>query len=46
MDQLLMENAPVIIVYYDQIVRLSSLNITGLTNNAMNYLTLKEVRKR
>ncbi len=45
MDQLLMENAPVIIVYYDRSVRLTHYNISGLAHNAMNYLVLKEVRK-
>jgi peptide/nickel transport system substrate-binding protein len=45
LDQMLMENAPVIIVYYDQSVRLTRLNISGLRNNAMNHISLKEVRK-
>ena len=45
MDQMLMENAPVLIIYYDQIVRLTQLNISGLKSNAMNFLVLKEVRK-
>jgi oligopeptide transport system substrate-binding protein len=45
MDQMLMENAPVIVVYYDQSVRLTNLNITGFANNAMNLVSLKEVRK-
>jgi oligopeptide transport system substrate-binding protein len=45
MDQLLMENAPVIVVYYDQVVRLTQLSISGLRSNAMNYLILKETRK-
>ena len=45
MDQMLMENAPVIVVYYDQSVRLTQLNISGLANNAMNYISLKEVKK-
>ena len=45
MDQMLMENAPVIVVYYDQSVRLTQLNISGLGNNAMNYISLKEVTK-
>ena len=46
MDQMLMENAPVIVVYYDQSVRLTRLNISGLSNNAMNFISLKEVRKK
>jgi len=45
MDQMLMENAPIIVVYYDQSVRLTRLNISGLSNNAMNFISLKEVKK-
>ena len=45
MDQMLMENAPVIVVYYDQSVRLTRLNISGLGNNAMNHISLKNARK-
>ncbi|MEO8086901.1 MAG: ABC transporter substrate-binding protein [Bacteroidota bacterium] len=46
MDQLLIENAPVLIVYYDQSVRLTQPGLSGLSRNAMNYLLLKEVRKK
>lgn len=45
MDQLLMENAPVIVVYYDQSVRITQLNISGLSHDAMKNLSLKVVRK-
>jgi oligopeptide transport system substrate-binding protein len=45
MDEMLMQDAPVIILYYDQIVRLTQNNIEGLGANAMNLLVLKEVRK-
>ena len=45
MDQLLIENAPLIVVYYDQSVRLTQLNITGMIRNAMNLMSLKEVKK-
>ncbi|CAN5616488.1 ABC transporter substrate-binding protein [soil metagenome] len=46
MDQLLIENAQVMIVYYDQSVRLTQLDLSGLSLNAMNYLSLKEIRKK
>lgn len=45
MDSLLMEDAPVVVLYYDQVLRLVQNNIDGLGNNAMNLLTLKKVRK-
>jgi peptide/nickel transport system substrate-binding protein len=45
MDQLLIDNAPVVPLYYDQVVRLVQNNISGLTSNAMNLLELKRVKK-
>ena len=45
MDQLLIDNAPVVPLYYDQVVRLVQNNISGLTSNSMNLLSLKRVRK-
>ncbi len=45
MDQLLIDNAPVVPLYYDQVVRLVQNNITGLTSNSMNLLSLKRVKK-
>lgn len=46
MDQLLMNDAPVVPLYYDQVVRLVHTNISGLTSNPMNLLSLKKVKKR
>jgi peptide/nickel transport system substrate-binding protein len=46
MDNLIMREAPVVVLYYDQVVRLSGNDITGLGNNGMNLLTLKKVRKK
>lgn len=46
MDQLLMEDVPVTPIYYDQVVRLIQNNITGLTSNSMNILSLKKVKKK
>ncbi len=45
MDSLVMAEAPVIILYYDQVLRFSSPKISGLGSNAMNLLDLKRVRK-
>ncbi len=45
MDRLLMEEAPVVILYYDQILRFSQKNISGLGSNPLNLLNLKHVKK-
>lgn len=45
MDQLLIDDAPIIPLYYDQVIRLVRKNITGLSTNAMNLLNLKLVKK-
>lgn len=45
MDQLLISDAPVVPLYYDQVVRLVQNNIEGLTSNPMNLLSLKRVKK-
>lgn len=45
MDSLVVAEAPYVILYYDQVVRFTHPNITGLGANAMNLLTLKRVRK-
>lgn len=45
MDQIIMDEAPVVVLYYDQVLRLVQNNITGLSNNPMNLLTLKRVKK-
>lgn len=45
MDELMMEDAPVVILYYDQSVRLIQNNVQGLSGNALNILDLKRVRK-
>jgi peptide/nickel transport system substrate-binding protein len=46
MDNLIMEDAPVAILYYDRVLRFTQKNIDGLENNAMNLLVLKRVRKK
>lgn len=45
MDQMIIDDAPVIPLFYDQVIRLVSHNIKGLTTNPMNLLNLKTVRK-
>jgi peptide/nickel transport system substrate-binding protein len=45
MDKIVIEQAPIIPLYYDQVVRLTRKNIVNLGINPVNLLTLKEVRK-
>lgn len=45
MDSLMMTDAPLVILYYDQVLRFTRPWIDGLSTNAMNLLTLKTVRK-
>jgi peptide/nickel transport system substrate-binding protein len=45
MDDLLMQDAPIVVLYYDKVLRLSQNNIKGLEINPMNLLSLKRVQK-
>jgi peptide/nickel transport system substrate-binding protein len=45
MDQMIMDQSPVVVLYYDQVIRLHQKNISGLGMNAMNLLNVKRVRK-
>lgn len=45
MDQLIMDHAPVVALFYDESVNLYQNNITGLSSNAQNLLILKNVKK-
>ena len=45
MDQMLIDDAPIVPLYYDQVIRLVHKNIIGLTTNPMNLLNLKLVKK-
>jgi oligopeptide transport system substrate-binding protein len=45
MDNLVMEQSPVVILYYDKLVNLYQSNITGYSKNALNLLVLKRVVK-
>jgi oligopeptide transport system substrate-binding protein len=46
MDNLVMQQSPVVILYYDKLVNLYQNNITGYSKNALNLLVLKRVVKR
>jgi len=46
MDQLVIDEAPIVPLYYDDVIRLVHNNISGLSTNAMNLLTLKRVKKQ
>ena len=45
MDELLVNEAPVVFLFYDQTALCTRSNITGLTKNALNLLVLKYVKK-
>jgi ABC-type transport system substrate-binding protein len=45
MDQIIIDNAPVVILYYDEILRITQKNIKGLKVNPMNMLRLEKVVK-
>ena len=45
MDSLLISEAPLIPLYYDQVVRFTQKNVSGLGINPLNLLELKRVKK-
>lgn len=45
MDSILIEEAPFIALYYDEVVRFTQKNVEGLGINPLNLLRLKNVRK-
>ena len=45
MDQMVINQAPVIVLYYDEALRFTAKNISGLGVNSMNLLSLKRVVK-
>lgn len=45
MDSIIVEDAPVVVLYYDQVLRFTHRNISGLSTNSMNGLSLKTVQK-
>ena len=44
MDQLIINEAPVIVLYYDQVLHVTHKNVQGLRSNAMNALDLRYVK--
>jgi oligopeptide transport system substrate-binding protein len=44
MDQKIMDEAPVVVLYYDQVLRFVNKKVEGLGVNPLNLLTLKKVR--
>ncbi|MCK9612115.1 MAG: ABC transporter substrate-binding protein [Bacteroidales bacterium] len=45
MDNIIIEEAPVVVLYYDMVLRFTQKNISGLGSNPMNLLILKRVKK-
>jgi peptide/nickel transport system substrate-binding protein len=45
MDRIIVEECPVIPMYYDEVVRLTQNNVQGLKPNPMNQLVLERVQK-
>jgi peptide/nickel transport system substrate-binding protein len=46
MDSLIMDDAPVVVLYYDQVLRFVNKQVENIDNNAMNLLSLKRVKKK
>jgi oligopeptide transport system substrate-binding protein len=45
MEQIVLDEAPVLLLFYDRAIKFHAKNIEGLELNPMNLLTLKRVRK-
>lgn len=45
MNQAVINEAPVVILYYDQVLRFTQKNIQDLGTNPLNLLSLKRVKK-
>lgn len=46
MDRMITADAPVVPLFYDEVIRLVQPAVTGFTNNGLNLLELRTVRKR
>ena len=44
MDRIIIEEAPIIPLYYDEVLRFVRKGVTGLEPNAMNLLDLRRVK--
>jgi len=45
MDRMIIDHAPIVPLYYDQVVRFTHQNVRNLKSNPMNLLMLKRVKK-
>jgi len=45
MDQMLVEDAPVIFLFYDEISHFSSKRVSGISSNALNLLHVTDIHK-
>jgi peptide/nickel transport system substrate-binding protein len=45
MDALVIKKAPVVVLFYDEVIRFTSIDVTGLGINPTNLLELKNVQK-
>ena len=46
MEEIILDESPVIPLFYDEVVRFVSFNIEGLQSNPMNLIDLRKVKKR
>jgi peptide/nickel transport system substrate-binding protein len=46
LDQQLIDQAPFILLYYDEVLRFVHLNVEGMIPNPVNMLDLRRVRKK
>ena len=45
MDALVLEKAPVVVLFYDEVIRFTLKNVKGLGINPVNLLEVKNIRK-
>ncbi len=45
MDQMIIDDAPIVPLFYDEVIRIVNKRISGLGNNPMNLLNVKTVKK-
>ena len=45
MNAIIIEESPIVVLYYDQVLRFVQKNISGVESNPLNLLVLKNVKK-
>lgn len=45
MDSLVLSNSPIVPLYYDEVIRFTQKNVSGLSSNPINLLEIKHVKK-